>query len=113
MTGAQAAIRRVSDLMDAQRAALLTGDLTALARLAEDLDRALRTLAQSEPPAAQLARLRDAAARNAQMLAAARRGVAQVRSLLHPEAPVALTTYGADGRQQPAAARPGTLLGRR
>jgi hypothetical protein len=113
MTGETPAIRRVSELMEAQRDALLTGDLTALARLADDLDRALHALARSEPPAAQLARLRATATRNAQMITAARRGVAQVRTLLHPAAPVALTTYGADGRQQSTAAQPGTLLGRR
>lgn len=67
-------LQRLDHTMDALRAALLSGDLLALAPLEAILTAESRSLA-AETPADSLARLRGKAAQNEVLLAAALRGL--------------------------------------
>lgn len=107
------AARHVFDLLDVQRTALLNGDLTQLDRLAPELETALRELSRSAPPAEQVTRLRKAAARNADLIKAAKRGVTRARETLYPKHVSQLTTYGPQGTQEPVTPRDVRVLGRR
>jgi ribosomal protein S12 methylthiotransferase accessory factor YcaO len=110
MTRPNPAVATIWALLDAQKQALLAGDLATLDRLPETLSRAMDQLAQARPDTATLQNLSEAAARNARLVQSARDGLARVRRDMAPAAP--LTTYDAHGRQRPAADH-GQLIARR
>lgn len=92
----------LESLLDATRAALLAGDLDALAALSLALETALDGAPLT---AAQAAALRDRADRNARLIAAASRGVrAARRRLAEVTACQGLVTYDAAGRRDVVAA---------
>lgn len=86
----------LEDLLDATTAALLAGDLTALARLAPQMEQA--DLSPADQP--QLLRLQSKAHRNARLLQAAARGVKAARLRVDEitRGPT-LTTYDAQGQK--------------
>jgi hypothetical protein len=88
----------LDDLLDQTSAALLSGDLTALARLSPLVETAASELPRD--PAA-LARLKAKADRNSRLIAAAARGVRAARTRLGEivRGPV-LNTYDAQGRRE-------------
>jgi flagellar biosynthesis/type III secretory pathway chaperone len=101
----------IEALLDDERAALLAGDFTALPGLAERKEALLEDLAGSEPARGTLAALRGRAERNAELLAAASRGVrtvvrriADIRDANGP-----LKTYGEDGRHRTLGSVSGAL----
>lgn len=100
MTRPAATVTRIEALLTSQRTALLAGDLAALDGMAQSLGMAMQSLHGAQLPADGLARLRAAAARNAQLLSAARGGVAEARAHLASQSETALTTYDAAGRQR-------------
>jgi hypothetical protein len=89
-------------LLEDERAALLSGDLTALPRLIAGKEAALEAFAAAEHPTPQvvLERLRDQAALNQTLLDAALRGVraAQERLEAARNGGPPLSTYDARGR---------------
>lgn len=109
MTRSDRSVARVHALLDLQRQALFTGDLTALSDLPDQLDTALHQLARDPPPAAQMAALRSLAARNADLLLAAQRGIAQIRERNAITPPSGLATYDAAGRRAPVLSANRTL----
>lgn len=102
------AVATVTEMLEIQSKALLNGDLDALGRMAPPLERAFAHLHREGAPKVQLAKIKEAAARNARLLLAAQAGVATARAHLQSSRSPQLTTYGADGRSQattPAASR--------
>lgn len=101
----------VERLLDDERAALLSGDLGALADLAERKEALARDLAESEPEQGTLAALKARSERNAELLAAAARGVRTVMRRITDirEANGPLKTYGRDGTPQTLGASGGSL----
>lgn len=89
---------RVATLLEAQSRALLDGDIARLAAMLEDLDRALEMLMQSPPPRQDLARLSIRAARNAELVRAAQKGLAQIFDRRSGRDAAPLTTYDNAGR---------------
>lgn len=91
------------DLLEQEEAALLQGHLDTLARLAPEKERLTKALLALPPSGAdtQLTRMRQSAARNAALLAAARRGIAAARNRLRQlaEGPT-LNTYDQRGQRQ-------------
>ena len=101
----------VERLLDEERAALLSGDLKALAALVQRKEALARELTDSEPAHGALAALRAKAERNAELLSAAAKGVrtvirriADIRDANGP-----LRTYGRDGTQQTLGSAGGSL----
>jgi hypothetical protein len=90
----------VSELLQQQHDALLTGDLKILGRMAPVLERAFERLRRDGGGMEDVARIRSVAARNARLLLAARSGIAAARGHLQSARSSELTTYGADGRSQ-------------
>jgi hypothetical protein len=103
MTSASRSVARAQSLLEGQGRALLNGDLAALAEMPEQLDRALQMLMQDPPPSADLVRLATLAARNAELIRAAQRGIAQTRDRRSASGVSALTTYDNAGRSTPVA----------
>jgi flagellar biosynthesis/type III secretory pathway chaperone len=101
----------VERLLDAERAALLSGDLGALAGIAERKESLVRELAESEPARGGLARLRAKAERNAELLTASAKGVRAVVRRVGEirDANGPLKTYGRDGTQQTLGSAAGSL----
>jgi flagellar biosynthesis/type III secretory pathway chaperone len=92
----------VERVLDDERAALIAGDLPALAEIVERKEVLVRGLASGEIPRARLAGLKARAERNEELLGAAAKGVrtvirrvAEIRDANGP-----LKTYGRDGTQQ-------------
>ncbi|ABD57121.1 hypothetical protein [Jannaschia sp. CCS1] len=100
MGSRKVAAATVSELLDIQNAALLTGDLDVLAKMAPELERAFIKLAREKASADQLAQIKESAARNARLLLASQAGVSAARARLTTARAPTLTTYGADGRSQ-------------
>ena len=113
MTPVDQAIARVADLLDAQRTALISADFAALDRLVHDLEQSILTLSSLRPAQGRLANIRDAAARNGRLIAAAQRGARAARDLLVAKPTQVLTTYDRTGRRTPSAPESGQLLSRR
>lgn len=96
---------RLEDLLDAAAAALLSGDLASLARLAPEIESAGITA----PDRASAERVQRKALRNARLLQAAARGVQAARLRVGEIARgPTLTTY--DARGQKAQIAPSGLL---
>jgi len=112
MTRTEDTLAAVESLLDDQRAALLAGDLASLSLMPDRLERALQRLAGHRPPPAATARLAQVAQRNAALLQAASRGVAQTSARLTATRAGSLTTYDATGRRA-AAPNAGRVLSRR
>lgn len=91
---------RVIAILKAQHSALVAGDVATLTSLPEALDRAMRSLGASSPDLPGLATIRTMAARNAALVQAARRGVAQARSQVTGTADAPLTTYDRNGQRR-------------
>lgn len=110
MTRHADSVATLTELLDQQRAALLLGDVIALSRLPERLEMAMRRLADDPGDPASLAGLAQRAAHNAQLMQAARDGLARAT---RDRAPVAaLTTYDARGRKM-GGTPSGQLIARR
>jgi len=93
----KSAIETVEELLKDQKAALLEGDLSALGKIEAPLERALQMLKSENAERADLERVQIAAGRNANLLAAAQRGIAMARSQVAKRGPDGLSTYDAQG----------------
>jgi len=113
MTGSNTAPDRVIAILKAQHAALVSGDIATLTRMPDALDRAMRRLGAASPDMSVLATIRTMAARNAALVQAARRGVAQARSQVTGTAHAPLTTYDRNGHRRSDPAGCGRVLTRR
>ena len=93
------AAQRLIDLLDAERKALLNGDLPAAVAMS-DRKEALAAKLDSETPDEDLAKkVRDRAKRNAALLGAALKGAQAAREKITAIlAAKPFTTYGSDGR---------------
>lgn len=86
-------------LLDHTRDALIAGDISNLAALAEQVEALVADLPQLDRPAAE--RLNQKANRNARLLQAAQRGVRAARQrVIEIQAGPALSTYDARGRRE-------------
>ncbi|WP_461428688.1 hypothetical protein [Gymnodinialimonas sp.] len=103
----------VSDLLEAQHRALLSGDLDVLGRMAPELERAFERLRRERGAKDDVARIKAAAERNARLLMAAQAGVASARARLTSSRSPELTTYGANGKSQTDAAAVSRTFARR
>ena len=110
MTGA-GSLAQVERLLVEQRRALLAGDLAALAAMPERLEAAVRGLARGGATGAELARLAELAARNADLIGAAKGAVARTRASRAETVAQGLATYDSAGQRAPMAA-PGRTLAR-
>ena len=101
----------VSELLDAEREALLKGDIEGLERLAQMREQALDELSQANPSDGALVRLHAKAERNRLLLLAAARGLKTVaeRIKVLRQGNAGLRTYDQNGRRPATAARPVTL----
>lgn len=99
MTSTSRSVARVRTLLEAQGRALLDGDLAMLAGMPEDLDHALDKMMQAPAARSDLVRLAVLAARNAELIRAAQRGIAQVRDRQSGPGAPHLTTYDNTGRR--------------
>lgn len=101
-------IRLILEGLDADRAALLSADFAALSDTAIRNARLIDRLATEVHPAADLARVSAAVARNTELLAAA---LAGIRDAMARQAAIAATrdgfaTYARDGHRETVGARP-------
>lgn len=103
----------VADLLEEQHKALLAGDLDRLGKMAGALQTAFTRLEKDGGEATALARIKEAAARNARLLTAAQAGVAAARGHLSSARTPGLTTYNAQGQSQATAAGQTRDLARR
>lgn len=103
---------RLEILLREQRDALRSGRLDALASLVPRLEEAVEQLAQAGATG-DLARLREAAAENLTLLAAARTGVDRARRTRRDAASASLSTYDRAGRVSAPVPPPGRTLSRR
>jgi flagellar biosynthesis/type III secretory pathway chaperone len=94
-------IEALAELMERERAAILGGDLAALARMAEAKEALVGRVARLSADSAGLERLRRLASRNGVLLAAAaqgvRAGMARLKQIV--EGPGPLVTYDVSGRR--------------
>lgn len=109
----KAAIDIVHELLETQKAALLQGDLQALAGIETRLERALGQLKEQRAEQADLVRVQALAARNATLLTAAQKGVATARVQLESRASSGLSTYDAAGQSHTTTTQQARLLARR
>lgn len=108
-------IGALEDLLEAERAALLAGDLARIERLGPARDALLRDLTTARCAPDTLARLRVSAERNRLLYEAAARGLRAVRERLRAlqDGANGLRTYDARGLRSAASTRPATLARRR
>ena len=96
-----AALDRLDRVLEAQRSALLSGDLAALSGLVSDIEKALALVrgdAGDPARADRIARIARIAAENASLVRAAQTGLTRARHLIRRDDPDAeLTTYAASG----------------
>lgn len=109
----KSAVQGVSDLLEVQHVALLSGDVEALGRMTPELERAFTRLRRDGGPKAEVVRIKESAARNARLVAAAQAGVAQARAHLQASRSTELTTYDAYGRSHQGVTAPSRTLARR
>lgn len=95
------AFTRVRAALDAEREALLSGDLAALDSIADRKEHALARLAAERPSEAEVETLQALAMRNRTLLAGASAAIAEVRDFTNrAKRPPETLTYGADGTRQ-------------
>lgn len=101
----------VERLLDDEHAALLSGDLAALPGIVERKEQLAQSLTKEGLPEGALATLRTKSEHNAELLAAAAKGVRTVlrRVTEIRDANGPLKTYGQDGRQQTLGSTGGSL----
>jgi hypothetical protein len=99
MTRPDRSLATLEALLTTQHEALLAGDLDQLARMPHKLEQALHGLAGQQPAKQGLAKVAALAARNARLIEAAQRGIAQARDLRPAASGTRLSTYDALGRQ--------------
>lgn len=104
---------RLRHLLDRQRDALVSGDLGALEALPDGIQDAVAQAARLPALHPDIRSLHAAAARNAQLIEAARRGVSRAIAKVRGTSDVPLTTYTAHGRQIPSGSDAARLLARR
>lgn len=94
-------LERLDGLLEAERRALLDGDIAAVAELAEEKRRLAETLAKATPAPGQLRRIGEKTARNQALIAAALEGTRSAARRAHDtrEVQASLTTYDASGRR--------------
>lgn len=93
------ASKKLIDLLDAERKALLGGDLPAAIALTERKEVLAAKLETEAPDADAVRTIRDRATRNAALLAAALKGAQAAREKITTIlAGKPFTTYGSDGR---------------
>lgn len=109
MTRAASPVQTLTALFDAQRMALLSGDLAALDGMDRRLSEALERLGRTPPSPVELAEIATLAARNARLLDAARAGVARARNRPRKATSATLTTYDAQGHRMGTGATGQTL----
>ena len=104
-------VERASALLEDERAALVAADFKALEDVATRKEALFEELRRTRAPEASLARLRQAAERNAALLAASARGLRAVtRRIAEIRAATgSLRTYSQDGRAQTVGAGQGSL----
>lgn len=96
---------RVRAALDAEREALLAGNLSALHDIADRKERALVQLAANRPAEADIETLQALAIRNQTLLDGASAAIADVRDFItRARRPPDTLTYGADGTRQALAA---------
>lgn len=110
---ARAIVQQAQKLLDVQHAALLDGDLGRLSSLPVELENALQRLKTVRLPAATLEGLRAKASRNAQLVDAARGGVADARKSISSRGHTPLTTYNSSGFQNNVSPSTSRTLARR
>jgi hypothetical protein len=104
---------RLRHLLDRQREALVSGDLTALEALPDGMQDAVARAARLPALHPDIRALRAAAARNAELIEAARRGVSRAIAKVRGTSDMPLTTYTAHGRQVPSGSDASRVLARR
>lgn len=106
-------VEGLMDVLERERGALRRGDVTSAARLSTRKEKLLDRLVPDRIAADQLARLRDAADRNAQLLVACRKGIEAARErIAELQNPKPDTTYSARGEKH-ALRTSRTILSRR
>lgn len=91
--------KRLIDLLDAERKAVLGGELTAAVALTQRKEALVAKLEADKPDVESVRAIRDRATRNAALLAAALKGAQAAREKVAAIlAAKTLTTYGSDGR---------------
>jgi hypothetical protein len=100
MGGRSRTSTQVMDLLEAQRTALLEGDLDRLGKMEAELSKAFVRLNRDGGKLSALEQIKAGAARNAQLLVSAQAGVAAARAHLSAARAPDLTTYDAQGRSQ-------------
>ncbi|MEM9708754.1 MAG: hypothetical protein AAF871_08165 [Pseudomonadota bacterium] len=98
MADARDHLDALEDLLERERALLLSGSLDGLARLADEKTRLLTKAPLGSDPR-RVARLRWLAERNGKLLEAAAKGIRSVAARLQAvrDGPEPLSTYGSDG----------------
>lgn len=96
----KSAVETINELLQSQKTALLSGDLKALGKIEAPLERALEMLKSDRADRADLTRIQSFAGRNAELLAAAQKGIAMARAQVAKRGPDGLSTYDAQGQSQ-------------
>lgn len=104
---------RLITILDAQRSALLRGDIGSAISQEHALGAALSDLSGSEVDATKLSMIQNAAQHNARLLQAAKSGLARARADRSAQNAAPFQTYAADGRILRGADTPHQTLSRR
>lgn len=106
-------VDRLMDLLERERGALRRGDVAGASRLSDRKEKLLDRLVPDRIAPDQLARLREAAERNADLLTACRKGIEAARErVAELRNPKPDTTYSARGEKR-ALRTSRTMLSRR
>lgn len=101
-------------LLSTQRDALLAGDIEYLTSVSSKLETAISKLrGMSTRPSKALQKIATNAQRNAELIAAAQRGVARARERFSEATAPRLATYGLDGQRVSTGSDTGRILARR
>ncbi len=103
----------LTELLDAQKAALLSGDIAALTKLEAPLGLAFERLKRQTISDPVMLRIREAARRNAVLLKAAQSGLATARLRVSNQMSSGLTVYDAQGNSRSTSDASSRLLARR
>ena len=109
----KSALKVVYDLLDTQKAALLSGNLSELSKMEDRLSRAFERLKTTPIGVSDMAQVKDRAARNATLLQAAQVGVETARGQLSNRSTDGFTTYDAHGHSHVSSAKQSRTLARR
>lgn len=89
------------DLLEREKAAILSGRFDVLERLETEKARLMASLPMHGADATSLRAVRSAAERNAALLGAMAKGIRRAQTILSAcRAPVPLVTYGRDGQRE-------------